>query len=670
MGWRLFWAFQLILTLVLVLSLAIWWLSQHQLSAPVRSAASAATRLSDDTATAILNAAASLRGYLLSGDSAELAAYEAAVATYTANLAHINQDPNRPDTAPHWREIDQILAAQRSEFDARSIALRQAVDAGQAPASELTALTEVLTAEARLATVISLLATIDDLDDARAAQLDAAARAQTQRLEAVIIGGAALIIIAGLLLTLLIIRNISAPIARLSRAASAIAAGNLDQRVGWSGNDEVGRMAGAFDAMADQLQAQIATQEAALAASRRQEATLRTIIESVGVGILLLDGEDRLVVANSALATLLAVSPAVFQRGTPMSELSHAFPAPIRAVIDQLDRATPDREPGPTVVIQPPPFTRALEVSLATVGNPGQPRLGHIWLVRDVTRDHAVNEMKTEFVSMVAHELRTPLTSVKGYVDLLLENEVGELNEDQRAFLTIVASSTDRLVSLISNVLDVSRIEAGQIALNAAPVDLRQTLSAVGAALRPLLAEKDQQFALILPDTPLVVSGDADRLTQIFTNLLSNAQKYSPPGSEIRIRAEMSATEITIAVIDQGIGLTEEEQAQLFTRFFRAANRTVQAAGGTGLGLAITRSLVELHGGAISVVSQANAGTTFRVRLPRLAAPPLTVEAPGSLPKGHADPAPAPAPPDVGPAVSATAVEVVPRSPIVASTLP
>jgi PAS domain S-box-containing protein len=226
------------------------------------------------------------------------------------------------------------------------------------------------------------------------------------------------------------------------------------------------------------------------------------------------------------------------------------------------------------------------------------------------------DRLKTEFVSLVSHELRTPLTSIKGYVDLLMGGEAGELAPDQQEFLQIVQNNSNRLAALINDLLDISRIEAGKVELDRETLDLTALIRSVVLTLRPQIDAKDQTLTLDLPDDLPAIFADAQRVTQILNNLLSNAHKYTPAGGAIGIEVRADDVAVHVSVSDSGIGLTLEEQANLFTKFFRAKNRTTQEVGGTGLGLAITKSLVELHGGQIAVESAPDQGSTFGFALP------------------------------------------------------
>jgi PAS domain S-box-containing protein len=231
-------------------------------------------------------------------------------------------------------------------------------------------------------------------------------------------------------------------------------------------------------------------------------------------------------------------------------------------------------------------------------------------------RVQEANQRKSAFVTLVSHEFRTPLTSMTGYIELLLEGQGGPLTKRQREWLGIIGNNADRLVMLIDDLLDIARIEAGKIELKRTPLDLVPLIQEVARELHPQLTGKGQWLTLELAEVLPAVMGDADRIRQILANLLSNALKYTPSGGRITITARGEAGRVRVAVQDTGIGLTPEDQAQLFTPFFRAQRDASHGVGGTGLGLAITQALVELHGGAIAVTSAPGQGSTFSVTLP------------------------------------------------------
>lgn len=230
------------------------------------------------------------------------------------------------------------------------------------------------------------------------------------------------------------------------------------------------------------------------------------------------------------------------------------------------------------------------------------------------------NQAKTEFVSFVSHELKQPMTSMKGYTDLLSKGLAGPMTEQQQQFVGIIRSNIQHMDRLVQDLLDVSRIESGRLQLDLRPLQPGEVVREALQSFEHLLVERHQTLTVeIAPDLPPVI-GDRGRLIQVFTNLLSNAIKYTPEKGHVTVLADHWNTNgksyVRWQVQDSGIGMTQEELEKLFTKYFRSGHPLVRSVRGTGLGLVITRSIVELHGGQISVVSEAEKGSTFTVLLP------------------------------------------------------
>ena len=240
--------------------------------------------------------------------------------------------------------------------------------------------------------------------------------------------------------------------------------------------------------------------------------------------------------------------------------------------------------------------------------------IGASTIVRDVTDRKHLEQLKDEFVSTVSHELRTPLTAIKGFIELVVDGDAGPLSDAQREFLQIAARNTDRLGNLINDLLDVNRIECQQFEIRSEPTDLGAVLEDVVATFRPLAQAKGLEFRFHIDSLPQLL-GDGPRLVQVFSNLISNAIKYTPQG-EVGLRARRAQAGIEVVVHDSGIGLSREEQGQLFTKFFRGRNPVVTDTGGTGLGLVVAKAIIERHQGRIEVASVPGEGTHLRVVLP------------------------------------------------------
>ncbi|MBN1487559.1 MAG: GAF domain-containing protein [Anaerolineae bacterium] len=229
------------------------------------------------------------------------------------------------------------------------------------------------------------------------------------------------------------------------------------------------------------------------------------------------------------------------------------------------------------------------------------------------------NEAKSEFVSLVSHELRTPMTSIRGYADMLNKGMIGELAPQQKEFVEAIQRNVDRMRVLVSDLLDISRIETGRLKLQPRPITIKETLDDALRTVEQHIQEKEQVFIADIWEHLPRAYADPDRITQVFINFLSNAAKYTPHKGTIAVRAWVSPAEPTVircAIVDSGIGISPEDQRHMFNKFFRSDNPEVREQPGTGLGLAITKNLVEMHGGRVWLESEKDKGSTFFFTVP------------------------------------------------------
>jgi signal transduction histidine kinase len=235
------------------------------------------------------------------------------------------------------------------------------------------------------------------------------------------------------------------------------------------------------------------------------------------------------------------------------------------------------------------------------------------------------NEAKSEFVSFVAHELKNPMTSIKGYTELLAAGSVGQVNEMQANFLNTIRSNVERMSTLVSDLNDNAKIEAGRLRLDYKPVDVPDVVDEVLRSTRRQVEDKRQSVELELPPQLPQVWADRIRVGQVLTNLVSNAHKYTPEGGKILVGAEATNNQwdpegakqvVHLWVKDNGIGINIEDQAKIFQRFFRSDDMKAREVPGTGLGLNITKSLVEMQGGRIWFDSEFRKGTAFHFTIP------------------------------------------------------
>ncbi len=352
-----------------------------------------------------------------------------------------------------------------------------------------------------------------------------------------------------------------------------------------------------------------------------ESAKNQSILESIADGVLVADASGQVVLANLSAGHILDIIRDQLI-GKTVNELLGLYAATGDNWITTIHEWSLSSGPGQQtqylaeqLIIE----DKFVSIRLSPVFASGQ-FFGTVSIFRDITQQVAVDRMKSEFVSTVSHELRTPMTSIKGYAELILMGAAGDMTDAQTRYLEIISDNADRMSDLVNDLLDISRIESGKTTLELTSVDITLAIrQVVEVHLRNLIKTENKQISVttnIAPSLPLIMA-DSDRITQILTNLLDNAFLYTPPGGSITVRAHAGDHSIYVSIDDTGYGLSEDEQGKIFNRFYRSERDEVQQVPGTGLGLAIVRSLVEMHGGQISVESVLDEGSTFSFSLPR-----------------------------------------------------
>lgn len=251
-------------------------------------------------------------------------------------------------------------------------------------------------------------------------------------------------------------------------------------------------------------------------------------------------------------------------------------------------------------------------------------RLNHLsklvnHLEESIAELRKLDQIKSEFVAVASHELRTPLTAIKNAVQLLLMEKAGELNENQKKFLAMAERNINRLINILNDLLNLSRIESGKMVMRLEELNLRSILELLYFSFKPQAEEKSIQLKLNLPAKLSPVYGDKEKVEQILSNLISNSLKFTPPKGEVVISAEpLEGDEdmMAIAVKDTGIGIPAEHLDKIFEKFYQVEDSLQRSHGGTGLGLAITKGLVEAQKGKIFVESEPGKGSVFTFTLP------------------------------------------------------
>jgi PAS domain S-box-containing protein len=365
-------------------------------------------------------------------------------------------------------------------------------------------------------------------------------------------------------------------------------------------------------------QAAIAVRNAQLyqqvTAEKRQ---LDAVIEHSADGVMILDPELRIQVFNQALSRLMGW-PSDQALGRPCYQvlaLEEVTGADLCGAAGG-EAAFPDGHPltADGILVRPGGSRVSVSVTYSPLYD-DEGRLTNVIVnVVDVTRFREAEEMKASFISVISHELKTPVALIKGYASTLAREDAEWDRATLQEGLQVISEESDRLNALINNLLDASRIQAGGFTVERAALDLPHLASAVIENWRT--QTQNHRFVLDFPAGFPDVSGDEERLRQVLNNLISNAIKYSPQGGEVRVGGWRDGDQVTVYLADQGIGIPESEQANLFQRFYRVDSSLRRSTQGAGLGLFLCRSIIEAHGGRIWLRSEPGKGTTVFFTLP------------------------------------------------------
>jgi two-component system phosphate regulon sensor histidine kinase PhoR len=326
------------------------------------------------------------------------------------------------------------------------------------------------------------------------------------------------------------------------------------------------------------------------------------ILANIADGIVAVDREARVVLWNSAAEQIT---------GVPEED---ALGRTVPEVLQRTFEGGPEHGSGPRLVsIQRGGDELWLSLSEAVMRDPAGAVAGRIFAFRDISADRMVEEVKSDFVAAVSHELRTPLTSIYGFAETLLRQDVLFGEEERRTFLGYIASESERLTAIVDQLLNVARLDAGDLQVEPELIDVGSVVSEVVGTVE---TTNGHRFEVDLPDEPLAAEADRDKVRQVFNILVENALKYSPHGGTVTVGARRKDDTVEVRVVDEGIGIPAAEQQRIFRKFYRAEASTRDGAGGTGLGLFIAKELVTAMGGRIWVDSAEGEGSSFAFELP------------------------------------------------------
>lgn len=428
-------------------------------------------------------------------------------------------------------------------------------------------------------------------------------------LSMVVIGLLALALGTGF--SLVLSRYLVRPIRHIAGATKKIAAGDYEIQVPTSSSDELGSLAAEFNVMARKLKGYHDLNIGRIFAEKRKS---EAIIENIDDGIVMVDEEFRVVSINAMAAEALGVNPDSAQ-GTHFLEVMKNEEL-FQYIKESADSGkSPLIEEGKNIItVGRDEARRHYMFSITPVHTKGGSMVGVLLVLHDVTKLKELDRMKDEFVMTASHELRTPLTSIGMSIDLLLEQATAKLSEDEQRLLSVAHEDLQRLKSLVNDLLDLSKIEAGKMEMDFDRVQVGTICEKAVAVLETQVEDKEIALALEVPEGLPFIRADANKITWVITNLISNALRYTDKGGHIWLKAEQVGPHVHVSVRDDGAGIPYEYQTRIFDKFVQV--KTDKVEGGSGLGLALCKEIVRAHGGTIWVDSTPGKGSTFTFTVP------------------------------------------------------
>ncbi len=399
--------------------------------------------------------------------------------------------------------------------------------------------------------------------------------------------------------------TITNPIKAITRQATAVAEGRYEyeEKIRVMGEDEIGQLGNTFNFMMERLRE-------ALSLNEEEKEKLASILSNMNDGLIATDDQGRIIVINRRAKQILQVNEDT-TLGMPLGELLGMPQEKMQVLEGTEDHSTMlhlyhEGEEDPLFV----------KVTYTTIHSKGKGSAGTIAVLQDVTGQEKLEQARREFVANVSHELRTPLTTIKSYLEAL---EDGALEEPQLAgkFVNVAKNETERMIRLVTDLLQLSRLDSKQAIISKETTDVTEMLEEVADRFSFQLEQRMIAIEIDVEEHVGEIMLDRDRIDQVLDNLVSNAIKYTPEGGHIRIHAgRRESAVLEISVQDNGIGIPRKDLSRIFERFYRVDKARSRSMGGTGLGLSIAREIVKAHGGTIQLESELGQGTRVTFTLP------------------------------------------------------
>ncbi|EKD91361.1 MAG: multi-sensor signal transduction histidine kinase [uncultured bacterium] len=421
----------------------------------------------------------------------------------------------------------------------------------------------------------------------------------------------------------ILIKKYLSPIGQIKNASLELTKGNLANQIRLKTGDELEIIANALNAVALNIHGTTQKFTGDTHNLNLQNQKLQSILYGLAVAVIAVDKERNVVLVNKKAEQILNLeAKAIINKKigdilkvyNNEGEISDLIYCPISSPETSSVMFSQER----VKTLSQSKKESTVDFSSLPIETSSGVDLSCVITLRDITEAKNLDDMKMDFVSMAAHELRTPLTTLKGYISVFVPEVQNILNQDQKGLLTQIKNSSDQLIALVENLLSVSRIDRGAITLNMQKADWPQLISQTVSDLKSRALEKQIELTFTPPAQAIPqVSVDKTRITEVITNLITNAVKYTDPNGRVEISVETDQTQVTTHVKDNGHGIDKETLPYLFNKFFRVQkNKLEYQTRGTGLGLYITKSIVDLHHGKIWVESEVGKGSTFSFSLP------------------------------------------------------
>ncbi len=395
-------------------------------------------------------------------------------------------------------------------------------------------------------------------------------------------------------------RTITRPIVDMKEQAVVMGQGDFSRYVNVYGDDEIGQLAETFNDLTDKLQEAHATTEG----ERRK---LASVLMYMTDGVIATDRNGNVILVNRRAEEIF---------GKRQEELAGKDVTSVLGLDKFMTLNDLYRFQDPLLLdFDAQEEEMIIEANFSTIERDNGAENGLIAVLHDVTEQERVEEERREFVANVSHELRTPLTSMKSYLEALQD---GAINDPDIApqFLEVTSNETDRMIRLVNDLLQLSKMDSKDYSVSVAEIDAPQLVNHVIDRFEMTTKNQDIQFKRRIPEEEITVQGDRDKLMQLMDNIVSNAVKYSPEGGTINVSLKQEQERLVVSVKDEGVGIPRENIPHVFDRFYRVDKARSRNLGGTGLGLAIAKEIAMAHGGNIWVSSEWGKGTTFSFSLP------------------------------------------------------